>query len=318
MFLFMFFYLYNHIVYTIQSGEGGVKYLRFFGGTVVDKVYPEGIHFVFPWDQLFIYNVRIQQVAHEFDVLTKSGLKVRLSISIRYYPEYKLLGILHQKVGMDYVHTIVIPEVESVLRVLVGTMEAEEVYKTEKSIYENALNQAVERVAQRFVNVDVVIIKKIDMPDSVEKAIREKIEQKHIAEAHIFRIEREKLEAERRRIEAEGMKAYNDILASSLSGDVLQWMGINATLELSKSDNSKVVIIGNPKDGLPIIGAIPMDGDIGKLKQVKSPTEKKQNPVSPENKAETPTSKIPQTAEKTGEKTGNAALPEAKKESSQK
>jgi regulator of protease activity HflC (stomatin/prohibitin superfamily) len=314
MFLFLFFYLYNHIVYTIQSGEGGVKYLRFFGGTVVDKVYPEGIHFVFPWDKLFIYNVRIQQVAHDFDVLTKSGLKVRLSISIRYYPEYKLLGILHQKVGMDYVNTIVIPEVESVLRVLVGTMEAEEVYKTEKSIYENALNQAVERVAQRFVNVDVVIIKKIDMPDSVEKAIREKIEQKHIAEAHIFRIEREKRESERKRIEAEGIKTYNDILASSLSNDVLHWMGINATLELSKSDNAKVVIIGNPKDGLPIIGAIPMDGDIGKLKQVKSPTEKKQNPVSPENKSEAPPVKLQQATEKAG----NTALPEAKKESSQK
>ncbi|NJL59327.1 MAG: prohibitin family protein, partial [Desulfobacteraceae bacterium] len=205
-----------------------MKYLRFFGGTVVDRVYGEGIHFIFPWDKMYIYNVRIQQAAHEFDVLTKSGLKVRLSISIRYYPEYKLLGTLHQKVGMDYVHTVVIPEIESVLRVLVGTMEAEQVYKTENAIYENALNQAVERVAQRFVNVDVVIIKRIDMPESVEKAIREKIEQKHVAEAHIFRIEREKLEADRKRIEAQGLKDYNDILATSLSKDVLQWMGIKA------------------------------------------------------------------------------------------
>ncbi len=280
-FLFMFFYLYNHIVYTIQSGEGGVKYLRFFGGTVVDRVYGEGIHFIFPWDKMYIYNVRIQQVAHEFDVLTKSGLKVRLSISIRYYPEYKLLGTLHQKVGMDYVNTVVIPEIESVLRVLIGTMEAEEVYKTEKAIYENALNQAVERVAQRFVNVDVVIIKKIEMPESVAKAIREKIEQKHIAEAHVFKIEREKLEAERKRIEAAGLKDYNDILATSLSKDILQWMGIKATLELSKSENSKVIMIGNQQSGLPIYGGLDLN-DTGKPAASQS-TEKKT-----ETKAESP------------------------------
>lgn len=280
-FLFIFFYLYNHIVHTIQSGEGGVKYLRFFGGTVVDRVYGEGIHFIFPWDKMYIYNVRIQQVAHEFDVLTKSGLKVRLSISIRYYPEYKLLGTLHQKVGMDYVNTVVIPEIESVLRVLIGTMEAEQVYKTENAIYENALNQAVERVAQRFVNVDVVIIKRIDMPESVEKAIREKIEQKHVAEAHIFKIEREKLEADRKRIEAQGLKDYNDILATSLSKDVLQWMGIRATLELSKSDNSKVIMIGNQQSGLPIYGGLDL-GDTGKPAASQS-TEKKS-----ETKAEPP------------------------------
>jgi len=102
-------------------------------------------------------------------------------------------------------------------------------------------------------------------------------------------------------------------------------MGINATLELSKSDNAKVVVIGNPKDGLPIIGAIPMDSDIGKSKRVKLPQIPEKNPkavspgsdrkeVSPENKAEESPSKLPQAAEKTG----NAALPESKKESSQK
>lgn len=282
---------------------------------------------MFPWDKLFIYNVRIQQVAHEFDVLTKSGLKVRLSISIRYYPEYKLLGILHQKVGMDYVHTIVIPEVESVLRVLVGTMEAEEVYKTEKSIYENALNQAVERVAQRFVNVDVVIIKKIDMPDSVEKAIREKIEQKHIAEAHIFKIEREKLEAKRKQIEAEGLKTYNDILATSLSDDILQWLGINAALELSKSENAKVIMIGNNKNGLPIYGGIDLyNTDTSKKGKSPQTSEKKPKAVSPgSDSKEVSSDKKPETLPlkpQNTEKTGNAVLPEAKpeakKESSQK
>jgi regulator of protease activity HflC (stomatin/prohibitin superfamily) len=257
--LFVVAYLFNSIVYTISSGEGGVLYRRFFGGTVVDKVYPEGIHFIFPWDRMYIYNVRVQEVPYEFDVLTKKGLRVQLRISIRYAPEYDLLGVLHQKVGPDYVNKVVIPEIESVLRVIIGQMDAEEVYTTKTAVIEKAINEAIEQVSQRFIKVDDVIIKRLQLPPSVEDAIRYKIEQKHLAEAYIFKIEREEREAERKRVEAGGIRDYNEIVQSSLSDKILYWKSIQASLELSKSQNSKVVVIGGGKNGLPIFGNIPID-----------------------------------------------------------
>ena len=257
--LFLFAYLFNSVVIKIQSGEAGVLYKLFKEGTVIDRVYAEGVHLVYPWDTTFIYNVRVQQITHEFDVLTKNGLKVRLHVSIRYYPEYDLLGVLHKRVGPKYVETVVIPEIENVLRVLIGRLDAQEVYTTERAIIEKSLNEAVEQVAQRFIIVDDVLIKKMYLPPVVEKSVQDKIKQKHLADAHVFKIERQKLEAERKRIEAQGMRDYNNIVHTSLSDQVLQWMAIQATLELSTSGNTKVIVVGSGKRGLPVFGSLILD-----------------------------------------------------------
>ena len=250
-------YLYQNIIYTIHSGEAGVKYLRFGGGTVIDRVYGEGFYLIFPWNKMYIYNVRIQEVPHEFDVLSQKGLKVHLKISIRCYPEYDLLSVLHQKVGPNYIEKVVIPEIESVLRIIIGKIDAEDIYTTKSSLIEEAINDAIEQVSQRFVRVDDVIIKLLELPMSVQKTIRYKIEQKHLAEAYVYKIQRETMEAERKRIEAGGLHDYNNILDASLTPKVLRWKGIQATLKLAQSNNAKVVVIGSSTDGLPIIGNIP-------------------------------------------------------------
>lgn len=252
--LFICIYLFNRIFIIVHGGEAGVLYRLFFGGTVVDKVYAEGFYLNWPWDTMNIYNVRVQEIAHEFDVLSKNGLKIKLNISIRYYPEYKLLGVLHQKVGPNYAAVVVIPEIEQVLRLIIGQMDAEDVYTTGRTIIEKSLNDATEQIAQRFIIVDNVIVKKMTLPEQVEKAIQNKIEEKHIADAHLYKIEKQKKEAERKRIEANMMKEYNDIVNSSITEKILRWEGIQATLELSKSQNAKVVIIGNGKEGFPVIG----------------------------------------------------------------
>lgn len=258
LFLMLFFYLFNRIVITIGAGEAGVLWRRFHGGTVVDKVYAEGTRLILPWDRMHVYNVRVQQNAHEFYVLTRNGLKIDLAISMRYHPEYLFLGVLHKKVGPNYLQTIVIPEIENVLRVLLGRLDAEQVYRTEKAVVEKAVNEAIDQIARRFVRVDDVIIKMVRLPDTVERAIQEKMTQKHLADAYDFKLLREEKEARRKAIEAEGLKRYNDIVGTSLSGKVLEWLGIKATLELARSENAKVVVVGGGEKGLPIIGAIPM------------------------------------------------------------
>lgn len=252
--VFLFLFLYNSIVYTVASGQAGVLYRRFSGGTVVDKVYSEGIHFLFPWNKMFIYNVRVQQVTHSFDVLTREGLKVRLNISIRFHPDYQLLGLLQKRVGPDYVNTIVIPDVESVLRVLVGQVNADELYVTRRATLEKTINEAVARVHRRYITVDAVIIKNVVLPKEVEKAIDKKIAEKELTEAQVYIVNRQKLEKQRKIIEAQGMSSYNRIVNASLTPAILQWEAIQASLKLAKSPNSKVVVVGSGKGGLPIFG----------------------------------------------------------------
>jgi len=243
----------SRMFFSIKSGQAGVRWKR-FSGTEIDHIYKEGFHIITPWDEMYIYNIRIQEISVEMDVLSKTGLKVHLYISIRYAPEYKLLGVLHQQIGPDYAHTVIIPEIESVLREIIGTMGAEQIYTTGREVIIEAINQAIEQVAQRYINVDDVLIKKIELPQSVADAIKFKIEQKHLVEAHQFIVEKEKKEAVRKRVEAIGISDHNLIITKSLQDEkILKWHGIQALHAFAKSENSKIFVIGYGKDGVPFI-----------------------------------------------------------------
>jgi regulator of protease activity HflC (stomatin/prohibitin superfamily) len=252
-FFFLVLFFWNRIFVSIKPGEGGVLYHRFDGGTVTDKVYAEGFHVIFPWDIMSIYTVRYQVYPHQMFALTDNGLKIRLSLTIRFKPEYDLLGVLHKRVGPDYLKKVVLPEVEGVLRTLIGTFEAEEVYSTQRALLQKIVNESLNQVSQRFVKLDDVMITEVELPAYIQKAIEMKLEQKEQSRAYEFILAKEKKEADRKRIEAAGIHDYNKKVDESLSDKILTWKGVNATLELSKSDNSKVVIIGAGKDGLPII-----------------------------------------------------------------
>jgi len=251
--LLVFISIGNMMFYSIKSGEAGVLWERFYG-TKIDYIYPEGFHVIFPWDELFIYNIRIQEISPEIDVLTKTGLEVHLFLSIRYAPKEQLLGLLHKYVGPDYANKVIVPEIEAVLREIIGTMGAEQIYTTGRAVIIEAINEAIEQVAQRYIHVDDVLIKRIELPESVAKAIRYKIEQKHLVEAHTYLIEKEKKEAERKRIEGKGIHDQLEIIAKAIpDGKILKWKGIQATEKIANSNNSKVVIIGSGENELPII-----------------------------------------------------------------
>jgi regulator of protease activity HflC (stomatin/prohibitin superfamily) len=245
-------YLWNAIFISVQPGQGGVLWLRFFGGTVIDRVYGEGMHVIAPWDRMDIYNVRIQEAARDFNVLTRNGLQVRIWVSIRYYPEYTLLGALHQKIGPDYADKVIVPTVEAVLRSTVGRLDAEEVYAT-NTLIAKSISEAVEQVARRFLNIDAVLITKVELPADVAAAIQSKMVEYHKAEAYAYILQREGKEAERRRIEAEGLARYNTILNATLTPPLLKYRGIQATEQLATSPNAKTVVVGGGKDGLPLI-----------------------------------------------------------------
>lgn len=253
--LFILILFWNRIFITVQAGEGGVLYKRFSGGTVVDELYGEGLHLIYPWNIMAIYNLRVQNELHDLDVLTKEGLKLTIKMAIRYHPDRNMVGVLHKYVGQDYFKIVVLPEIEATVRSYVVDDDLTNIYATlaTKSTFQEAVNEAIGRVARKFVTVDEVMITDIILPDQVDMAIQEKLTQQQLALAYDFRIIREEKEAERKRVEAEGLSRYNTIVNSSLNGNVLLWKGIEATKDIAKSENSKVILIGPDRNSLPII-----------------------------------------------------------------
>ena len=251
--VFVIIFLWPRIVHIVRSGEVGVKYLLFFGGTVIDQVYPEGFHAVFPWDEMYIYNVRVQTKLHEFDVLTNMGLPIHLQLAIRFHPERDTVGVLHQELGPNYIETVVIPQIESVLRKNIGHYTPEDIYVNKEGVLSKIIILAIEEAGQKYVRLDDIVIRRVDLPEQVREAIAIKLveEQKYLA--YDFIKLREEQEAERKRIEAEGIRDYQSIISQTINDQLIKWQGVQATLSLSESENAKIIVIGAGKEGLPII-----------------------------------------------------------------
>ena len=171
---FLFVYLTPDVLVTVQSGEVGVLYRRLGGGTQIDSVTGEGLTFVAPWDRLFIYNVRVQEAKHKMHVLTNDGLQITLHLSIRYHPERDMVALLHQRVGPEYRERIVIPEVESVLRTTMGHFGMNEVYGADRGVLQRIISDSLDEVSQKYVQIDDVIVREVELPPQVNKHHRRK------------------------------------------------------------------------------------------------------------------------------------------------
>jgi regulator of protease activity HflC (stomatin/prohibitin superfamily) len=250
---FVIVFFFKQTVISIHPGELGVLWRRLGGGTQIDTVYREGVHVILPINKLYIYNVRKQQFADAFDVLTADGLTVRVKYSTRHYLEKDTLPLLHQRVGPDYVNILVRPEVRSVIRTVLGQFKPEDIYTSQRAIQErvNVISQA--RLQARFVALDAVPIESITLPKRITDAIETKMLQQQLEGEYVYRRSIAVKEAERLSIEAAGLKFYNDTVGTSLTPSVLAWHGIQATKDLAKSANAKVIVIGAGAKGLPLV-----------------------------------------------------------------
>jgi len=249
--LFLFIYLAPRMFIFIQAGERGVLFRRFWG-VELHWSYSEGMKVIPPWDSIAIYNMRLQTVDHEFVVLSKDGLPITVEVTMRYRPVLDNLPQLHEEVGPDYFNKIVLPEVAAAIREIFGRYLPEDIYSSDKFVVPNAIQAAMNEVNEHYVLLDDLLIKRIILPDTVREAIEQKLKQKQIALEYDYRLQREQKEAERKRIEAEGIRDFQKTVAQALSENYLRYRGIEATLELAKSPNAKVVIIGGSQ-GLPLI-----------------------------------------------------------------
>jgi regulator of protease activity HflC (stomatin/prohibitin superfamily) len=228
-------------------------YRRLGGGTQIDTVYREGMHMILPFNKMYVYNVRKQQFTDSINVLTVDGLTVGVRYSVRYYLEKDTLPLLHQRVGPDYVAVVVKPEVRSVMRTVFGQYKPEEIYTAQKAIQERISELSKGRLGGRFVSLDEVPIESVTLPQKISEAIETKMAQQQLDEEYDYRLDIATKEADRKRIESAGIRDYNNTINGSLTPSVLAWQGIQATQELSKSPNAKVVVIGSGKSGLPLI-----------------------------------------------------------------
>tara|TARA_B100001093_G_C26760717_1_gene985564 strand:+ start:629 stop:1441 length:813 start_codon:yes stop_codon:yes gene_type:complete len=251
LFIFM---LGSQIALTIQPGERAIIFRKFTSGLDKENVLPPGFHFIAPWNSAYIYEVKEQKVEESMDILDKNGLSMNIEITVRFNPNYYKIGYLHEEFGKSYVDRLVIPEVRSSARKVMGRYAAEEIYSTKRNEVESTIiNETQTILAENNVDVKALLIRSIRLPEKIRQAIDDKLKQEQEAAAYLYRLDKESSEAERKRIAADGEAIANKIINSSLTPSLLKMRGIEATIELSKSNNSKVVIIGGGENSMPLI-----------------------------------------------------------------
>jgi regulator of protease activity HflC (stomatin/prohibitin superfamily) len=240
---------------TIDSGEAGVLYRTFGGGVVTDQPpLSEGFHFVAPWNKVFVYEVRQQSIDEEMRVLSSNGLEIRLDASVWFQPEYSALGKLHQEKGEAYIQRLLQPAIRSATRAVVGRYNPEQLYASKReAIQKEIFDETNLLLEDQYVQVNEVLVRDVSLPSTIKEAIERKLRQEQESLEYEFRLTKAEQEAERQRIDAEGKAKANRILSESLTDKVLQEKGIQATVELAKSPNSKVVVIGAGESGMPLI-----------------------------------------------------------------
>jgi regulator of protease activity HflC (stomatin/prohibitin superfamily) len=249
---------------NVGPGEIGVLWERFNGGTNTKLAYKEGFHLIYPWDKLYVYTIRLQEHSVKFNTISSDGLNMGVEIAVRYRIDPRLVALLHKHVGQDYLAILVDPAVGAYARELISLYTPEELYKSARSFIQNQITERLNRdnlleieEAGGMVNllsIEDVLVRGIDMPESVRLAIERKAEQNQLMLEYQYRLQKEELEKKRRETEALGLKAYSTIMPEGISKSYLLMKSIEATLELAKSPNSKVVVFGGGDSyNLPLI-----------------------------------------------------------------
>jgi len=264
-FLALLAFMLPAMVITIPAGHLGVLWKRFEGGTVTQGIISEGTVVIFPWDRMFIYDARLQSVEREFEVLSSDGLQMKVDVAWRYRVIPVALGKLHQYAGPDYAETLLAPSIGARARDVIAVYRPEDIYTEHRLEIQNQISESVRydlkhrfnaegMEGKEWVLIEDVLIKRIVLPPGVQESIVRKNVAHHEVQEYALHVEKEKEESERKRVEALGIRNFQEIVNGGMSESYLRWRGIEATLELARSNNAKIVVIGSGKTGgLPLI-----------------------------------------------------------------
>ena len=240
---------------TIDSGEAGVLFKTFGQGVVIDEPpMAEGFHIVAPWNKVFVYEVRQQELFEKMRVLSSNGLEIQIDASVWYEPVYKDLGNLHQSLGQGYLQRVIQPAIRSAARSVVGRYTPEQLYSSKRDAIQDEIYEETKKILEKqYVQLNEVLVRDVTLPNTIKDAIERKLKQEQESLEYEFRLVTASKEAEKVIIEAKGKAESNRILSASLTDKILQDKGIDATMKLADSPNSKVIVIGSGDSGLPII-----------------------------------------------------------------
>ena len=244
----------SRMTVNIGAGHAGILFETFSGGVDTTNTYSEGFHFLAPWNEMIMYETRQQEIAEDMNVLSSNGLEIKADVSAWYRPEYAKLGLLHANIGKDYLRRVVIPALRSSARSVIGRYTPEQIYSTKRdAIQDEIFEEAKIILDDKYVDLSQILIRSIVLPSTIKSAIEGKLKQEQESLEYEFKIQKAQKEAKRQIIDAEGKAEANRILNASLTTNILREKGISATVKLAESNNTKIVVIGNSADGMPII-----------------------------------------------------------------
>ncbi|HBP45695.1 MAG TPA: peptidase [Flavobacteriales bacterium] len=247
--------LWGSLTVTIPSGHAGLLFHTFGDGiNPEEQPMKSGFHFKAPWNKVYEYEIRQKERMEKLEVLSSNLLKIEMDMTVFYQPNLNKLGLLEIERGRNYEEKVIVPAMRSVAREVIAKYLPEEFNTTRRDEIQSEIDERMrEKLSENYLQLNDVLIRNIRLPRKLEEAIERKLQQEQESLEYEFRLDKAAKEAERMRIEAEGIRDYQEIVSRGISQELLKWKGIEATSALANSQNTKVVVIGSAKDGLPLI-----------------------------------------------------------------
>jgi prohibitin 1 len=199
-------------------------------------------------------SVQTQEIKETMDVPSKEGMTMGIEVSVLFHLDPDKAADVYRRVGLDYVGVILEPQFRSITRGVTASYEAKALYTSEREAVAQLITDDLKKAVEpRGVVIESTPMRRLSLPAKITSAIEDKLSADQESQRMTFVLTKEKQEAERKRIEAQGIADFQQIVTSGISDRLLQWKGIEATQDLAKSANAKVVIIGNAKNGLPLV-----------------------------------------------------------------
>ncbi len=236
---------------VVPAGHVGV--VDFFG-TVSPNTLKAGINLVNPLANVIKFSVKTQELKETMEVPSKEGLTVKLEVSVLYHLNPEQAAEVYKTIGPNYAEIILQPQFRSVSRGVTAGFEAKALYTSERELLATQIQDQLRKIVEsRGITVENTPLRQVGLPARLSESIEEKLRAEQESQRMEFVLTKEKQEADRKRIEAQGIADFQKIVAQGISEQLLRWKGIEATEKLAGSQNAKVVIVGSGKDGLPLI-----------------------------------------------------------------
>ena len=237
----------------VDSGHRGIVFKSLGGGTSKELL-GEGMHVMPVWNSIIPYDTRVHEMKEQLAVISSNGLTMVVDASVRYRPKPEELFELQTTIGSDYAGKLIAPVVRSEARKVFGRYQPEEIYSTKREQIEAQIyDEVLKALTGKHVIVEAVLVRDVTLPEAIKTAIADKLAEEQRSQKMRFTLDRERQEATRKQVEAEGIAKYQSIVRQGLTTEYLTYKGIEATEKLAESPNSKIIIIGAGKGGLPLV-----------------------------------------------------------------